>query len=199
MLEKEAAMRISKVHQRLSGFIAAAVTVAALSLAPYAAAYDKTKPDLVQPQDRLVERVRHELVMLPWYGVFDNLSFEIRDNDTVVLTGQVTRPTLKSDAGGVVNRIEGVHKVVNQIEVLPLSRFDDQLRFATYRAIYSRPGLDRYALRAIPAIHILVKNGNITLTGVVASEGDKNLAGIIAQGIPLSFSVTNNLTVQKGA
>jgi hyperosmotically inducible protein len=89
--------------------------------------------------------------------------------------------------------------VINQIEVLPLSRFDDQLRFATYRAIYSRPGLDRYALRAIPAIHILVKNGNITLTGVVASEGDRVLAGMIARGIPGSFSVTNDLMVQKGA
>jgi hyperosmotically inducible protein len=198
MLEKEGTMSISKFRPGVVGFLAAAVTLAALVLAPCAVAHDRSKPDIATPQDRLVEKVRHELAMLPWYGVFDNLSFEVENGDTVVLKGQVWRPILKGDAEGVVRRIEGVQKVVNQIEILPLSRFDDQLRFATYRAIYSRPGLDRYALRAIPTIHIIVKNGNITLEGVVASEGDKVLAGMIARGIPLSFGVTNDLTVQKG-
>ena len=98
--------------------------------------------------------------------------------DTVVLLGYVTRPTLKSDAERVVSKIEGAGKVVNQIEVLPLSPSDDRIRTAAYRTIYSKPGLDLYAVRAVPPIHIIVKNGNITLTGIVATEADKNLAGI---------------------
>ena len=191
-------MNIRKFRPGFDGFFAAALTLVVLCLAPYAVAHDRTKPDVMKSQDRLVEKIRHELAMLPWYGVFDNLSFEVENGDTVVLKGQVWRPVLRSDAEGAVCRVEGVQKVVNQIEILPLSRFDDQLRFSTYRAIYSRPGLDHYALRAIPTIHIIVKNGNITLEGVVANEGDKFLAGMIARSVPLSFSVANDLTVQKG-
>jgi hyperosmotically inducible protein len=134
--------------------------------------------------------------MLPYYGVFDNLAFKV-DGATVTLIGQVTRPTLKSDAEKVVKDIEGVEKVVNQIEVLPLSPNDDRLRLATYRAIYSTTGLDRYALNAVPPIHILVANGKVTLEGVVANEADKNMAGVKANGVSGVFSVTNNLRVEK--
>jgi BON domain len=148
-------------------------------------------------QGRLVKEVRHELVMLPYYGVFDNLAYRV-DGSTVTLMGQVTRPTLKSDAENVVKRIEGVEKVVNQIEVLPLSPNDDQIRRAVYQKIYSFPSLStKYGFQAIPPIHIIVKNGNVTLEGVVDSEADKNVAGIQANGVPGVFSVTNNLRVAK--
>src|SRR5262249_45431301 len=134
--------------------------------------------------------------LLPYYGVFDNLAFRI-DGSKVTLLGQVTRPTLKSGAENVVKNIEGVESVTNQIEVLPLSPNDDQLRLALYRAIYSTTGLDRYALRNVPTIHIIVKNGNASLEGAVATEGDKNLAGIKAMGVAGVFSVKNNLAVNK--
>lgn len=146
--------------------------------------------------ERIAQEVRHELVMLPYYGVFDNLEYKVNGYD-VTLMGQVTRPTLKSDAERVVQKIEGVEHVNNRIEVLPLSPMDDRIRLATYRAIYSRPGLDRYALQAVPPIHMIVKNGNVTLEGIVASEADKNLAGIQAKGVSGVFSVTNNLRVEK--
>jgi hyperosmotically inducible periplasmic protein len=148
-------------------------------------------------QDRLVKEVRHELVMLPYYGVFDNLAYRV-DGGTVTLLGQVTRPTLKSDAENVVKRIEGVDKVVNQIEVLPLSPNDDRLRRAVYQKIYSFPTLStRYGFQAVPPIHIIVRNGNVILEGVVDSDTDKNVAGIQANGVPGVFSVTNNLRVVK--
>jgi hyperosmotically inducible protein len=134
--------------------------------------------------------------MLPYYGVFDNLAFKV-EGDTVHLYGQVTRPTLKSSAERVVKDIEGVEKVNNEIEVLPLSPNDDQIRLATYRAIYGHPSLNRYALQAVPPVHIIVKNGNVTLEGVVATEMDKNIANIQARSVPGVFSVTNNLRVEK--
>ena len=146
--------------------------------------------------ERIMKEVRHELVMLPYYNVFDNLSYRV-DGSKVYLFGQVTRPTLKSDAENVVKKIEGVEKVENEIEVLPLSPNDDRLRRALYRAIYSRPQLQRYQLGAVPPIHIIVKNGNVTLEGVVANEGDKNVAGIAANGVSGVFKVTNNLAVEK--
>lgn len=147
-------------------------------------------------QDRLAREVRHELVMLPYYGVFDNLAFRM-EGRTITLLGQVTRPTLKSDAENVVKDIEGVEKVVNQIEVLPLSPMDDQIRLATFRAVYSTPGLDRYALNAVPPIHIIVSSGKVALEGVVANEADKNMAGVKANGVSGVFSVTNNLRVEQ--
>jgi len=116
----------------------------------------------------------------------------------VTLTGQVSRPTLKSDAENVVKQIEGVEKVVNQIEVLPVSPNDDRLRMAVYRTIYGHVALNRYALRAVPPIHIIVKNGNVTLEGVVANEADRNIANIQANSVPGVFAVTNNLRVDKG-
>jgi hyperosmotically inducible protein len=143
----------------------------------------------------LIRQVRHELVMLPYYGVFDHMTYKV-DGYRVTLMGQVTRPTLKSDAERVVKSVEGVERVENQIEVLPVSPNDDGIRLAAYRAIYGSAPLDRYALRAVPPIHIVVKNGNLTLEGVVANEGDKNMAGIRANGVSGAFKVVNNLQVE---
>jgi hyperosmotically inducible periplasmic protein len=151
--------------------------------------------DRAGTSNNIVREVRHELVMLPYYGVFDNLSYRV-DGNVVTLMGQVTRPTLKSDAENVVKKIEGVERVVNNIEVLPLSAVDDRIRMAEYHAIYSQPSLNRYALSAVPPIHIIVSNGKVTLEGVVANEGDKNIAGIQANTVPGVFAVTNNLRVE---
>jgi hyperosmotically inducible periplasmic protein len=145
-------------------------------------------------EERIAKEVRHELLMLPWFGVFDYIAFKV-DGSTVTLMGQVTRPTLKSDAENVVKRIEGVEKVVNQIEVLPPSPMDDRLRLELYRAIYGYPPLEKYALGVQKPIRIIVKNGHVTLEGVVDSEADKNLVTVRANSVPGIFSVTNNLQV----
>ena len=145
---------------------------------------------------KTVQKIRKELVTLPFFGVFDNLSYRYHDG-VVTLQGQVTRPTLKSDAQRVVERVAGVEQVINQIQVLPLSPFDDRIRIATYRAIYSQPGLDRLAFQANPPIRIIVNNGNVTLEGVVLNEGDKTRAFLAANGVPNVFSVTNNLRTEK--
>ena len=151
-----------------------------------------------QPSDKAVQRiqreVRHELLMLPYLGVFDNLAYKV-DGYNVTLYGQVTRPTLKSDAENVVKKIEGVEKVDNQIEVLPPSPADDRIRRQLYRAIYGYPSLQKYSLGVQQPIRIIVKNGNVWLEGVVDNEGDKNTAGIRAKGVPGIFSVHNNLQV----
>ncbi len=155
-------------------------------------------PSLLQasksPQT-LDDQVRHELIMLPYYNVFDSLSFQVT-GDKVTLTGQVSRPVLKSDAENVVKRIPGVKSVDNQIEVLPLSPFDEQIRWAELRAIYGNSALFRYnVMGPIAPIRIIVKNGNVTLEGVVANQMDKEVAGLAANGVPGVFSVTNNLQV----
>jgi hyperosmotically inducible periplasmic protein len=151
-------------------------------------------------QDRvqayLKREVRHELLMLPYYSVFDWLAFEVRGDSEVILQGQVTRPTLKSDAENVVKRIEGVENVTNRIEVLPLSPNDDRIRLAVYRTLFNfNSPLHRYGLGAVPSIHIIVKNGHVTLKGVVDREADSNLAKIRVNGVPGVFSVNNQLTV----
>jgi len=147
--------------------------------------------------ERIQKEVRHELVMLPFETVFDNLAYKV-DGYTVTLLGQVSNPVVKSDAENAVKRIEGVEKVDNQIEVLPVSPMDDQLRRQLYRAIYGYPALQRYALPVLKPIRIIVKNGHVTLEGVVDREMDKNIAGIRANGVHGVFSVTNNLVVAKG-
>lgn len=134
--------------------------------------------------------------MLPYYSVFDDLAYKV-DGTTVTLLGYVTQPVLKTDAERAVKHIEGVTAVNNQIEVLPVSPNDDRIRRAVYHAIYSQPGLDMYSLRAVPTIHIIVKNGNVILTGAVSSEADKNRAGIAAQGVSGVFKVTNDIQVGK--
>jgi hyperosmotically inducible protein len=172
------------------------LALAAVLAAAPATVLGKTRvPD---PVDQLREKVRHELVMLPFYNVFDNLAFRL-DGDTVTLSGQVSRPVLKSDAEAVVRRIPGVREVKNEIEVLPLSGFDDRIRLGVLRAVYGNSVLNRYALGAQPAIRIIVKNGDVTLEGVVASEMDRNVAFLAANGVAGVFSVTNHLRVEKGA
>jgi hyperosmotically inducible protein len=146
------------------------------------------------PQDRLTSQVRHQLVTLPYFSVFDDLSYRV-DGDTVTLFGEVTRPILKSEAEGVVKHVEGVTRVVNNIEVLPLSSLDDQIRARTYRAIFGYAPLQRYSLGVMPSIHIIVKNGNVTLTGYVSTEMDKQLAYTRANGVASVFSVTNDLKI----
>jgi len=175
--------------------IAGAVLSVSLCLAPFC--LSQSTQDKKTQQSRLAEEVRHELVMLPNYSLFDIIEFQIAGVDTVVLSGQVTRPILKSEAENVLRKLERVGKVENKIEVLPVSPQDDRIRVAAYRTIFSKPGLDRYGQMAIPPIHIIVKNGRITLVGNVENQTDKDLAGLAAQGIPGTFGVTNNLIVKK--
>lgn len=144
---------------------------------------------------RIQKEVRHELVMLPYFTVFDNIAFQV-DGGTVTLMGEVTQPTLKSDAENAVKHIEGVQQVNNKIDVMPPAPMDEQLRIALYRAIYGFPALEKYALGVQKPIRIIVKGGHVTLEGVVDSTGDRNLAGIRANTVPGAFSVTNNLQVQ---
>ncbi len=144
----------------------------------------------------LVNQVRHQLVMLPFYTVYDNLQYKV-ERSKVTLLGEVRLPNMKSDAESAVKHIEGVEAVDNQIQVLPTSFNDDRIRRATFRAIYSEPGLQMYALRSVPTIHIIVDNGHITLEGSVAREADKDIAGLRANGVPGAFSVTNHLRVDN--
>jgi len=173
-------------------FTVAFILVAPLAASSHAAA---RPPQQTEPKQRdLLKEVRHQLVLLPYYSVFDNLGYKV-EGGKVTLVGQVVRPTLKSDAENVVKGIEGVTSIQNDIEVLPLSPMDDQVRRAVYRAIYGDPALSRYGFQAVPSMHIIVKNGNVTLEGVVDSDGDKNIAGIRANGVSNVFSVKNNLVV----
>ncbi len=181
--------------------MAALVSIMLVSAA-FAADHDKKHKDAFVPgpdgETRIAREVRHQLVMLPYYGIFDDIGFLVAGG-TVTLVGQVTRPTLKSDAQNVTKRVEGVTEVVNNIEVLPPSPMDDQIRLAEYRAIYGDPALStRYGFRALPSIHIIVKNGHVTLEGVVANQGDKNIVNIRANSVPNVFSVTNDLQVEGG-
>jgi hyperosmotically inducible protein len=187
----------------MSRWFASLLLISSLSLAPFAyAAQDKKQHEDAfmrgsGDEGRIAQEVRHQLVMLPYYGIFDDLAFRV-DGSTVTLLGSVTRPTLKSDAENVTKKVEGVDKVVNQIKVLPLSSMDDRIRMAEYRAIYGDPALStRYGYRALPSIHIIVENGHVTLEGIVSNAGDKNLVGIRANGVPGVFSVTNNLVVES--
>jgi len=144
---------------------------------------------------RLAKEVRHQLVMLPYYTVFDDLGFRVNDTE-ITLVGDVRNPVLKSDAENVVKHIEGVTKVINQIKVLPVSPMDDQIRRAEFRAIYGDPQIgDRYGHQALPPIHIIVENGHVRLEGVVANQFDKNLINVRANAVPNVFSVQNDLQV----
>ena len=144
----------------------------------------------------VARQVRHELVMLPYYGVFDNLEFKV-EGSKVSLLGQVHRPSLKKSAERVVKRLESVESVDNQIEVLPTSSNDDRIRSDVFRAVYYHPNFTRYAIRAVPPIHIIVKNGNVTLVGPVARKTDKDLAGLLSNGVSGVFSVKNNIFVEE--
>lgn len=146
------------------------------------------------PTARISREVIHEILMEPYYSVFDNLAFKV-DGKTVTLLGQVVNPTVKSDVVSSVRKIEGVENVVDDIEVLPVSPNDDRIRHQLYRAIFSFDGLSRYSWGAVPPIHIIVKNGHATLVGVVDTDNDKNMAGLRANGVPGVFSVKNDLEV----
>ena len=148
------------------------------------------------PVKDLASQVRHELVMLPYYNVFDDLNYSI-ENGVVTLSGDVTQPVVRNDAERSVKHLEGVTQVVNNIRVLPLSSFDNRIRLAEYRSIYGFGGLYRYGLGTQPSIHIIVDNGHVTLIGVVDNEADKNIANIRANTVPGVFSVTNNLRVAE--
>ena len=156
----------------------------------------QTAKDAATTTEWLQQKVRHELVMLPYYSVFDHITYKV-EGDRVELAGQVHRPTLKSAAARVVQQVEGVSAVTNNIEVLPLSPNDDRIRLGVYRAIYGSNALSRYALQPVPSIHIIVKNGQVTLEGVAANEMDKNIANIRAHSVPGVFSIAQNIVVEK--
>jgi len=173
------------------------VFAALVALVTLGAAQDAQREQpSAKSEERIIKEVRHELLMLPYFGVFDNIAFKV-EGYNVTLLGQVVRPSLKSDAENVVKHIEGVEKVDNQIEVLPPSPMDDRIRVRLFRAIYQYPALQKYELGVQKPIRIIVKNGHVTLEGVVDNESDKNLAGIRANGVSGTFSVTNNLQVVK--
>jgi hyperosmotically inducible protein len=177
-------------------FLKTALAVAGAVLASIPSFAASNKVVAPETQAQLEQKVRHELLMLPYYNIYDDLSFRV-EGGKVVLMGAVTRPTLKSDAEGVVKRIAGVTSVENGIEVLPLSSFDNGIRVRVARAVYGQSALNRYAMGALPPIHIIVKNGNVTLEGVVANETDRNIAGIQANSVSGVFQVTNNLRVEN--
>jgi len=156
-----------------------------------------TVPTFARTTRSLPDEVRHRLVMLPYYNIFDDLGYTVNDNGVVTLYGDVTQPILKSDAEHAVKKIDGVTQVVNDIRVLPLSPMDHRIRLAEYRAIFGFGSLYRYAMGANPSIHILVDNGHVRLVGVVDNEADKNMAYIRANGVPGVFSVTNDLRVAE--
>lgn len=168
--------------------------VLGLTLAP--AAVDAQQ--LIPRNDRISWSIYRELITLPFYGVFDHLSFEVGEKGMVTLRGFVRRPITKDDAEARVKGIEGVEAVRNEIEVLPVSPQDDRIRLAAYRAIYRHDALERYALNAVPPIHIIVKNGAITLEGVVDSKMDAQLAESQARSVAGTFAITNNLQVEDG-
>jgi hyperosmotically inducible protein len=196
---------------RISGYFPiAAAMLTLMALTPVSPAQDKDKgktndkraashydPYVRDTKDGdVIRETRHRLLMLPYYGVFDDLGFQV-NGGTVTLTGEVTRPTLKSDAEGAVKDVPGVTKVINNIQVLPLSPADDRARIAVYRAIYGDSALSaRYAYRAAPSIHIIVKNGHVRLEGVVANTMDRQIAEMRAKGVSGIFSVDNELRVE---
>jgi hyperosmotically inducible periplasmic protein len=179
-------IRIKKQAGRLVAVLFIATTVAAI--VPVASAQQSN--DITT-----INQVRKQLVTLPFYGVFDNLGYAV-EGDTVTLYGQVVRPITRKDAERRVARVEGVEHVINRIEVLPLSRFDDSIRIRTLRAISRTGGLFRYFQGVNSSIHIIVRNGHVTLEGMVSNRGDSQLAYIAANQVINVFSVTNNLRVE---
>lgn len=179
---------MTKMKSKVMVILAAVVLAASVAVAGAA-----------QPaQQKTMEKVQKELVTLPYFTVFDNLEYEIVGN-AVTLSGQVRNPVTRRDAERRVARIEGVDHVINKIEVLPVSGFDDSIRARSYRAVFRSGSLFRYAMGANPSVHIVVKNGHVTLEGVVSNKTDSQLAYLAARGVPGVFSVTNNLRVQSGS
>jgi hyperosmotically inducible protein len=169
--------------------LAAVMMIAVTTMSATATAQPLNEPGL---DSKKIEKIRKELVTLPYYGVFDNLAYKV-EAGTVTLYGQVVRPSTRTDAERRVKKIEGVERVINNIEVLPLSSFDDSIRRSTHRQLARTGGLYRYLLGANPSLHIIVSRGRLTLEGVVANKSDRQLAYIVARGVSGVFSVTNNL------
>jgi hyperosmotically inducible periplasmic protein len=177
-----------------TGLFMLVVLPTAVLITAVGSAYATPVPSEQTDEALLSKQVRHELVMLPWYGVFDNLQYTINGSE-VTLSGEVFQPITKSDAAAAVRRLAGVTRVVNEITVLPLSPFDNQIRRAEFRAIFTDATLSRYSMGAVPTIHILVDHGHVTLEGAVSNEMDRRIANIRANLVPGVFSVTNNLRV----
>ncbi len=171
-----------KIGNTISTFFTAAV----LTVSAFGAQIPSTNPNLEKD-------VRHAINSLAYYGVFDDLGFTIGDNGVVTLTGEVMQYYVHNSAISAVRDVPGVTRVVDQIEVLPLSPFDNDIRIRAYNAIFGYPALSRYALNSRPPIHIVVKRGNITLAGVVNNELDRKLAFTRLRSLPGALSITNDL------
>ncbi len=184
-------MNNMKLRNRIFAMLVLIATLAFASITTFAA----TSVDALA-ENGIARKVRKELVTLPFTGVFDNLAYKV-EGSTVTLYGQVVRPTSRSSAESRVKRIAGVERVVNNIEVLPLSPYDDRLREQAYYTIFNTGSLYRYALGANPSVRIIVTRGRLTLEGVVANEGDRRLANIAARTVPGVFEVTNNLRTDR--
>lgn len=182
---------MKSIKNRIIGVITIVAITALAAIAAPGASNESAGGD-----QQVVKKVQHELATLPYYGVFDNLAYRV-DGNTVTLYGQVVQGVTRSDAEQRVAKVSGVERVINNIEVLPPSPFDDQLRLRTYRTVFRTGGLYRYAMGANPSIHIVVKGGHVTLEGVVANQADANLANIAANSVPGVFSVTNNLRSER--
>src|ERR1700694_4267530 len=191
--ERSTSMRI---HASLLKFLFAGILVGLMGLT--LGASDAYAGNTITPNvSAISNQVQHNLAMQPWYGVFDNLEYQVNGSE-VILSGQVIseHDRTKDDAESAVKRINGVTKVVNNIEILPPLPFDNQIRTTEYRAIFSQSTLGRYSMGAIPQIHIIVKGGHVTLEGLVMNQMDRNIAGLTANSVSNVFSVTNNLRVE---
>lgn len=174
-----------------------AIMAAAFLVAGVSGAYAGQSKAAPGSDEDLAQKVRHEIVMYPYYTIWDDISFQV-NHGNVELIGEVNQPYKKFDIGKAVAHVPGVESVTNQLEVLPLSSMDDRLRLQVARAIYRDPSLSRYSLGALPSIHIIVDNGHVTLTGVVATDFDKQVAGVRAASVGLSFGpIKNDLRVEK--
>ncbi len=195
-------MTFSRFASGSQGMLRSLLLVAAVAFLSSGVCFAQAYPGKVvegSPQNYdgwLSQEVRHQLLEVPWYSVFDNLEYKVNGTE-VTLLGQTANPTLKHDAENAVKNIEGVTKVVDDIELLPVSPLDDGIRRAEYRAIYGDPQLQRYAMGVLPSIHIIVKGGHVTLVGWVASQSDKDIAGIRAKSVSSVFSVDNQLRVES--
>jgi hyperosmotically inducible periplasmic protein len=195
-MRKSGSVTFKRVHTGILSLLLAFAISGTAAATAAGANQQAPSPNSSDYQAWLANQVRHQLVMLPYYSVFDNLEYRIEGRH-VTLMGQVVWPTLKEDAAKAVKHIEGVQSVDNQIQVLPIDPMDEQIRRAEFRAIYDFPGMDIYVIRSVQPIHIIVDNGHVTLEGVVRNQTDKNIAGLAANRVPNVFSVTNNLRVEN--
>jgi hyperosmotically inducible protein len=195
--ERRIAMSKLKKYLRRPNMLVVASILLGLNMPILAA--DRAATNIMQEQNakgQLERNIRRELITLSNYTVFDNLGFRLKDDNTVILSGQVVWASLRDDAKHAVEHVEGVKDIENNIEILPLSPSDYNIRRKEFYTIYDQVGFERYAIQAVPPIHIIVKNGNVTLEGVVDDEYDKNLAELAANNVPNVFHVTNNLQVE---